>query len=333
MDEFEQRRERRLAMQGQPERLSLSFARGGVEMRAKPNGTGGTTFRFEGYAATFGDPFQMWDMWGDPYTEVVDKGAFTRTLANGADVAFLIGHNNAGILMARTKSGTLTLTQDDHGVAVLAPALDGSREDVRALASAVERGDMDEMSCAFITRQQVWSPDFTQRNMVELDLHRGDVSAVVFGANAATAGSDMRSIALPPGQLILRRPVAVQENPELAERARAAMAAKPGKRAQDEIIDMSGAPDYNPVPHAYDPAAITCPNPDCTVAGGARNSPDAKVCDQCGQPLYDADGLIVMDDTGVAEEAEGSMGDADLHAAVTPLQEMVMRTRMLELTQ
>ena len=53
------------------------------------------------------------------------------------------------------------------------------------------------------------------------------------------------------------------------------------------------------------------------------------VCDQCGGPMYDDSGLIVLDDSGVVDEAAN---DASLLASVTPLQEMAMRTRMLELT-
>ena len=52
-----------------------------MEMRAKPDGTGGTNFEFEGYGAVFDAPFEMWDPWGDQYTEVVRPGAFTRSLA------------------------------------------------------------------------------------------------------------------------------------------------------------------------------------------------------------------------------------------------------------
>lgn len=298
MDLKELRAQRRSSMLAVPERMSLSFKRGGIEMRAGANGTGGTAFRFEGYAATFDDPFPMWDMWGEEYMEVVKPGAFTRTLANSADVAFLIGHQDAGILMARTKSGTMTLAQDSKGLHVLVPAMDGSRDDVRALASAVDRGDMDEMSCAFVTRQQEWDDSFEQRSMLEMDLHRGDVSAVVFGANAGTAGSSMG--AFPSEALTLRRPVSVR---------------MPETRAQDEIVDMSEAPDYNPVPHQFDPGALTCGNPECPVPGGAKNSPDAKFCDQCGASMYDGNGVEVVDDSGVVEDIEGAaMNDAELMA-------------------
>jgi HK97 family phage prohead protease len=382
---LELRKQRRSSMLAVPERLALSFAKGNLEMRARPNGTGGTAFEFNGYAATFNEPFQMWDMWGEEYEEEVVPGAFTRTLANKADVAFLIGHDTAGILMARTKSGTMRLGQDTRGLAVNVPAMDGGREDVRALASAVERGDMDEMSCAFMTRQQRWNDDYTKRSMLEMDLHRGDVCAVVFGANAGTAGSSM--MALPVEALTLRRPVSVRmptqpydahpgetnECPQChsvnddsacyCDQCGNAMrpvgrpnmpgvedmiqacgcgqwnsadakfcgqcggsltgggssywrASRPGeRRAQDEIVDMSGALDYNPVPHAYDPAAIPCTASAGCTAKGVKNSPDAKFCDQCGAPAYAGNGVEVVDDSGVVEDIEGaSMNDAELLA-------------------
>jgi hypothetical protein len=291
---LELRQQRRLSMRCVPERLSLNFSGAGLgmEVRAKANGTGGTMFHFTGYAAVFDHPFEMWDWWGDPFTEVVNPGAFTRTLANGCDVPFLIGHDSAGIPMARTKSGTMTLGQDTHGLWVDVPSLDGSRDDVRALASAVERGDMDEMSCAFSVLQQIWSPDYEQRNIVEMDLHKGDVSAVVFGANDGTAGSSM----LPAEQLQLRRPTGVRQRGH-------------GERRAAFEADTTDAPDYNPAPHAAD-GELQCPSPDCTVEGGAMNSPDAKNCDQCGAPLYDEDGLIEVDDQGVTEELEGADAQA-----------------------
>jgi hypothetical protein len=78
---FELRKERRSGMRGKPERHSLDFKAGGVELRAKANGTGGTNYHFNGYAAVYESPFEMWDMWGEEYVEVCGAGACTRTLA------------------------------------------------------------------------------------------------------------------------------------------------------------------------------------------------------------------------------------------------------------
>ena len=380
-----------------------------LEMRAKPDGTGGTTFEFEGYGATFDQPFDMWDPWGDPYTEVVRQGAFTRTLAAGPDVPFLVGHNDMGIPLARTKNGTMQLSQDDHGLLVRAQ-MDGSRSDVKNLASAVDRGDLDEMSIGFVTMGQEWSPDWETRAMTDLELHRGDVSAVALAANPGTAGATMT--ALPAETLRVRKP-GEQRTPtqpysahegevnacpqchsvnddaasycdqcgtamqptgrgpnmpgveDMTQRCGECLkwnsadakycggcgeelagdqgrgwdlawkAGRPGeRRVQSEIQDVSSRPDFNLPPDApaYDPSphgknSLACPSNDCPVyAGGdgdrALNASDAKFCDQCGAPLYSADGLIVADDSGVVEEAGGDLADADL---------LSLRLRLLEL--
>jgi HK97 family phage prohead protease/HK97 family phage major capsid protein len=183
-------------MHGVPERLGVSFSCGGFEMRAKPNGTAaGSNFEFTGYATVYDAPFDMWDQNGDPFTESVAQGACKRSLANpNLDVPFLIGHNDAGIPLARTKSGTMQLAEDTHGLHVHVPSMDGRREEVRALASAVERGDLSEMSLAFVCVRQAWDDQYERRTVLEMDLHRGDVCAVTHGANPATAGASMRAV-------------------------------------------------------------------------------------------------------------------------------------------
>ena len=183
---FELRKRRRSSMIRQIERRGLR-----LEVRAKPDGTGGTDFLFEGYGAVFDAPFGMWDRWGDPYTEVVKPGAFSQTLRRpDLDVPFLIGHDDKQLAMARTRNGTMQLAQDSHGLEVRA-RMDGRRSDVRNLAYAVERGDQDEMSIGFVTVGQEWSPDYEERSMLDLDLHRGDVSSVPLAANPAAAGATM----------------------------------------------------------------------------------------------------------------------------------------------
>ncbi|WBP87045.1 HK97 family phage prohead protease [Kitasatospora cathayae] len=160
-----------------------------MELRALDDGTGGSTVRFTGYASVTESPYEMSDYLGD-YTEVIRRGAFARTLAAGADVPFVVNHG--GLTLARTKSGTLRLAEDSTGLHVEAD-LDPSSPHVQALRSAMERGDVDEMSFGFRVTSQEWSPDWTQRDITEVDLHKGDVSVVNFGANPATAGAIMRS--------------------------------------------------------------------------------------------------------------------------------------------
>jgi HK97 family phage prohead protease len=160
-----------------------------VELRAKPDGSGGDALTFTGYACITEAGYEMSD-WLGPFTEVVRQGAFTKTLAENADVPFLVNHD--GLTLARTKSGTMRLAEDDTGLHTEAD-LDPASPHVQALRSAMDRGDVDEMSFAFwITRQQ-WSPDFDQRDILEVNLNKGDVSVVNYGANPNTAGAQLNS--------------------------------------------------------------------------------------------------------------------------------------------
>lgn len=262
-----------------------------LEMRSMPDGTGGTDFAFTGYGATFDDPFEMWDPWGDPYTEVVRQGAFTRTLAAQPDVPFLIGHNDMGIPLARTRNGTMTLSEDGHGLLVEA-RMDGSRSDVRNLASAVERGDLDEMSIGFVTMGQDWSPDWETRAMTDLELHRGDVSAVALAANPATAGSSM--VAFPADSLRARRPAEQRAptQPYSAHTGESNECVQCHSMNDDtaSFCDQCGNA-MMPKSHVSNMAGVEDMTQQCgAYSCGKWNSADAKFCGQCGGSLAGASG-------------------------------------------
>lgn len=138
--------------------------------------------RLEGYASMTEKPYEMYDMFGE-YTETIARGAFAKTLAEGADVAFLANHE--GLTMARTTNGTLTLSEDVLGLRNAAD-LDSNRSDVNDLILAIKRGDIDQMSFAFRVLDQSWNDDYDERTIREVSLDRGDVSAVNYGANPNT---------------------------------------------------------------------------------------------------------------------------------------------------
>ena len=165
-------------------RESRRIATTGFELREVPNGTGGSDLIYTGYACVTNADYEMEDMLG-PWTERVAQGAFRRTLGEQPDVNFLINHE--GMALARTKPGTLRLSEDFTGLLTEA-RLDPMNPQVVALRSAVERGDIDEMSFAFRVTSQVWNEDYTDRSITEVNLHHGDVSAVNYGANPHTAG-------------------------------------------------------------------------------------------------------------------------------------------------
>ena len=162
----------------------------GVEIREKPDGTGGTRLLFTGYASVTEQAYEMQD-WLGPFQEVVRAGAFKKTLSESPDVAFLLNHG--GPTMARTKPGTLRLSEDDTGLHTEAD-LDPARPDVQIVRSGIAGGELDEMSFAFWVTRQQWSPDYEQRDILEVAIDHGDVSIVNYGANPHTGGTvDLRA--------------------------------------------------------------------------------------------------------------------------------------------
>ncbi|WP_433252886.1 HK97 family phage prohead protease [Streptosporangium sp. CA-135522] len=158
-----------------------------LEVRAQ---AGGPTV-VEGYASVTEEPYAMYDMYG-AYTEVIRGGAFTKTLSENPQVQLLLNHK--GLSMAYTKAGTLVLSEDAGGLHMRAE-VNPARSDVRDMLLALEDRDVDEMSFAFRvpSGKSQWSPDFDQRDILEVDMHRGDVSVVNFGANPATTVDAVRA--------------------------------------------------------------------------------------------------------------------------------------------
>lgn len=168
-----------------PNTLELRFR--DVALRAKPDGTGGSRLLFTGYACVVDEPYQMQD-WLGPYTEIVRGGAFTKTLGEDPDVIFCLNHGWDAAPMARTKAGTSRLSEDSTGLLTEAD-LDPKRSDVYTVQSAMDAGELDAMSFAFWTVRQSWSPDYEQRDLLELDIDGGDTSVVTWAANPATTGT------------------------------------------------------------------------------------------------------------------------------------------------
>ena len=144
-----------------------------VEARQAEDGT----MRLRGYAAVFNEASVPL-----PFIETIAPGAFRKTLMETPDVRLLINHS--GLPLARTKNGTLTLTEDDRGLymdAVIADTGEG-----RDLYKLVERGDVDQMSFAFRVIRQKYNDDRSQRTLTEVSLADGDVSVVTYPAYPTT---------------------------------------------------------------------------------------------------------------------------------------------------
>lgn len=148
----------------------------GLELR-ETNGA----LNLSGWASVTEAPYEM-----GFYQETIKRGAFAKTLGESPDVQLLMNHE--GLPLARTVSGTLRLSEDERGLRVDAD-LNPNDPDVQRLAPKVLRGDIDQMSFAFRAMRQEWDDDYTDRQIIECNIDRGDVSVVNQGANPATSFS------------------------------------------------------------------------------------------------------------------------------------------------
>lgn len=101
-----------------------------------------------GYAAVFGKPsvplrFPQLNR-GKPFREVIEPGAFNRTLNSGRDVVLLWQHDPLQLPYASTAGGTMTLTPDNVGLAFRASLPDN--EHGRPMRDAYARRDVRGMS-------------------------------------------------------------------------------------------------------------------------------------------------------------------------------------------
>lgn len=118
--------------------------------------------RLEGLAAPFGVETRIGNI-----TEVIAAGAFAASLGDGGDKLALVDHD-PGRLLARTRSGTLRLSEDARGLSFSldVPATQLGN-DVLVLA---ERGDLGGVSIGFRVRPdgERWAGERRELRAVDL---------------------------------------------------------------------------------------------------------------------------------------------------------------------
>lgn len=176
-----------------------------IDLEVRTADTGKVTF--EGIASVVDTPYVVRDMFGE-FSETIARGAFNRTLKQKADVRLLVNHE--GVPLARTKSGTLRLDATPHLRA--GAELDPANPTVQEVRSAMERGDLDQMSIGFRVRDQKWNEDYTERQITEVELF--DVSVVTYPASPTTSAT-LRAI----DELLAAFPAGGDWNPDELTRA------------------------------------------------------------------------------------------------------------------
>ena len=142
-DEFLELRLRKSeVLKGAPERRTFQVPQ--LEIREARDGQ---TASVSGYAAVTGVEYEVGNASTTGWVEVIQPGAFRRTLAGSPDVVLnaMHGRGLSGLPLARTRSGTLALREDATGLH-FAAELDIIDPDVRTLIPKMLRGDLDGAS-------------------------------------------------------------------------------------------------------------------------------------------------------------------------------------------
>ncbi|MBB5066151.1 HK97 family phage prohead protease [Granulicella mallensis] len=151
------------------------------DVRVSKNDDGSNTV--SGYAVLYNS--LSVDLGG--FVETIAPGALTRTLADSPDVLCLRDHQ-VELLLGRTISGTLILTEDSIGlnfVCQLPNTTTGND-----LAESLRRGDIDSCSFGFSCANDTWTQDAQGcviRCLLDIDLF--EVSVVSFPAYPETSAA------------------------------------------------------------------------------------------------------------------------------------------------
>lgn len=139
-----------------------------------------------GCPIVYNTPYTVRDMFGE-FTERMNPSVGSSVEA--FDVRLL--ENHEGLPYARTQPGngktpTMRLVHDPSRGLQMVATLDGNAQRVKDLVSALERGDVSEMSCGFIVSRDQWNDDFTEREIFQF-AELLDVSIVTYPASPTTS--------------------------------------------------------------------------------------------------------------------------------------------------
>jgi uncharacterized protein len=192
-------------------------------------------FTLHGHAAVFDQLSE--DLGG--WRERVKRGAFKRVV--GDDVRCLVNHEPS-LLLARTRNGTLRLKEDPVGLAVeadIAPTSVG--KDLRIL---VERGDMTQMSFAFVVAEASWDDEDGEliRTVSRLEALY-DVSPVTYPAYPQTDAGVRKDLAAAAAQTRGDSPIPSSASPSEEEQGREADVAQRASDGPSDEPQVSDEPD------------------------------------------------------------------------------------------
>lgn len=155
-----------------------------VEVRASSTDE---AYTIEGHAAVFDDLSEDLGFF-EPWFERIEPGAFKTVLSKAPDVRALFNHD-PNYVLARTKSGTLRVSEDDDGLLYEAD-IDGGTDIGKRLRSSLTRRDVDQSSFAFRVARKGDSWEEDDEGRLIRTIHKFselyDVSPVTYPAYPTT---------------------------------------------------------------------------------------------------------------------------------------------------
>lgn len=149
-------------------------------MAANTNKRIDTEYYVEGYAATFNQPYTLWEFEdGTKYYEMIDRHALDN--ADMSDV--IMQYDHEGRVFARQSNKSLIIEPNDQGLFI---AADLGRTDLaRGLHQDISAGMITKMSWAFVVAEDSYDRETHTRTILRVKKVY-DVSAVSIPANDAT---------------------------------------------------------------------------------------------------------------------------------------------------
>lgn len=146
-----------------------------LEVEQKQEGS----YIVEGYATTFGKPYELYEYDGIKYYEVINKNALDD--ADMSDV--IMQYDHEGKVMARQSNNTLTIQPNDHGLFIRADLSKSNAS--KELYEEINNGLVTRMSWAFSVAEDKYNKETRTREILKVKKVY-DVSAVSIPANQDT---------------------------------------------------------------------------------------------------------------------------------------------------
>ena len=141
----------------------------------------GEDYIVEGYATTFDQRYELFNIDGVSYGEVIDRAALNET--DMSDVIFV--YNHEGMVFARQSNGTLILGINEKGLYIRADL--SKTQAAREMYESIKAGNVTQMSWAFTVSAGGDSYDEkTHTRSINKVAKIYDVSAVSIPANPNT---------------------------------------------------------------------------------------------------------------------------------------------------